>query len=189
MPAVKLKQYLSGGLPTHYCKMKNTPSVLPFLCLNSCFSSMVCPINLKLYVGIENYHRQRLTKTFVSFTHCPCPFCINYFINNDQLLPLPVDLMSENMDSKTLPMRPILWSKVELHPHCSLLWEALCSAGLHVTELCNPTMTRQEETTSLFSGSREQPWSLLSFFIPLSPDHKIIILLLLIMAHFSVTLV
>ncbi len=47
-----------------------------YVCLHPFFASMGWPINLKLHMGIKNHHRRRLLKPFVSFTSCPCLFCV-----------------------------------------------------------------------------------------------------------------
>ncbi len=47
-----------------------------FVCLNPLFSSLFCSVSLKLLMCIVNCHRQRLTKLFLSITHCPCPLSI-----------------------------------------------------------------------------------------------------------------
>ncbi len=44
------------------------------VCLHPFFYYMDCVINLKLHMGIENCHMQRLTKLFVSFT-CTAGAC------------------------------------------------------------------------------------------------------------------
>ncbi len=99
-----------------YYKMKTTPSVhLSF------FSSMCYPINLKLHIGTEICHMQSLTKSFVSFTHCPCLFCFKE-LHEKRFSALGMNEQEQGHHRSVI--KPTLGSKVGLHPHCSLLWES-----------------------------------------------------------------
>lgn len=71
---------------------------------NPFFFLMCCLINLKLHMGFEHCHRQRLT-TFDSFIHCLCPFTSERIV--DLPLLLSSELMSENSDNATLLMQTI----------------------------------------------------------------------------------
>ncbi len=129
-----------------FCKMKKTPSV----CLHPFFSSMFCPVNLKLYMCVENRHMQRLTKFFVQ----QCLFYIkkNFRINLDLLLLLPMESMSKNTDSATLPLQLTLWLKLGLHctVHC---YRSPLLCGAPCRWVVQPCRDREEERTAPLGSS------------------------------------
>ncbi len=60
-------------LPVHWplgmCDLALTRGYVHLNYMLTFFSSMVCPVDLKLHTGTEHCHRQRLTKHSVSFAH------------------------------------------------------------------------------------------------------------------------
>ncbi len=87
------------------------------VCLNLFFSSMGCPFNLKLHIGIDSCICRDWQSPSSHLPSACALFIWKHSLNNfDLLLLLPVESMSANTD-------------------CSLLLEPLHSAGLHVIKL------------------------------------------------------
>ncbi len=90
-------------------------------------------MNLNLLVGIENYHRQSLTKPFFIY---PLPVSVlkKYLINKVDLFPLlPVKSMSISIEYSNSCAEVKLWGKFSLKTVCIILLQWTDVSSKHQT--------------------------------------------------------